>query len=59
MDTSDGPDLHLWLTDAPVVEGRAGRFVFDDGTVVVQRIDAEQTAGGKAGAAEIEVDETP
>ncbi|RDI54581.1 DM13 domain-containing protein [Nocardia mexicana] len=31
LDTSDGPDLHVWLTDAPVLEGRAGWFVFDDG----------------------------
>ncbi|MEV6562126.1 DM13 domain-containing protein [Nocardia sp. NPDC051756] len=31
LDTSDGPDLHVWLTDADVVEGKAGWFVFDDG----------------------------
>ncbi|WP_435591635.1 DM13 domain-containing protein [Nocardia sp. bgisy118] len=31
LDTSDGPDLHVWLTDAPVLEGRAGWGVFDDG----------------------------
>ncbi|MFC9441138.1 DM13 domain-containing protein [Nocardia sp. NPDC057030] len=31
LDTSDGPDLHVWLTDAEVVEGKAGWFVFDDG----------------------------
>ncbi|WP_159926306.1 MULTISPECIES: DM13 domain-containing protein [Nocardia] len=31
LDTSDGPDLHVWLTDAPVREGRDGWFVFDDG----------------------------
>ncbi|WP_280473712.1 DM13 domain-containing protein [Nocardia asiatica] len=31
LDTSDGPDLHVWLTDAPVLEGRDGWFVFDDG----------------------------
>ncbi|WP_280381871.1 DM13 domain-containing protein [Nocardia wallacei] len=31
LDTSDGPDLRVWLTDAPVLEGRAGWFVFDDG----------------------------
>lgn len=29
--TSDGPDLHVWLTDAPVLPGRDGWFVFDDG----------------------------
>lgn len=31
LDTSDGPDLHVWLTDAPVLEGRSGWDVFDDG----------------------------
>ncbi|MEU6059959.1 DM13 domain-containing protein [Streptomyces sp. NPDC047097] len=31
LDTSSGPDLRVWLTDAPVREGRAGWFVFDDG----------------------------
>ncbi|WP_327418017.1 DM13 domain-containing protein [Streptomyces sp. NBC_01233] len=31
LDTSNGPDLRVWLTDAPVVEGIAGRRVFDDG----------------------------
>ncbi|WP_199820514.1 DM13 domain-containing protein [Streptomyces sp. NRRL F-2664] len=31
LDTSNGPDLHVWLTDAPVKEGVAGWRVFDDG----------------------------
>ncbi|QNE78783.1 electron transporter [Streptomyces finlayi] len=31
LDTSNGPDLHVWITDAPVKEGRAGWGVFDDG----------------------------
>ncbi|MGP3684521.1 DM13 domain-containing protein [Streptomyces sp. IBSNAI002] len=31
LDTSNGPDLRVWLTDAPVIEGRAGWHVFDDG----------------------------
>ncbi|MEU3133046.1 MULTISPECIES: DM13 domain-containing protein [unclassified Streptomyces] len=31
LDTSNGPDLRVWLTDAPVKEGRAGWSVFDDG----------------------------
>jgi len=31
LDTSDGPNLKVWLTDAEVVEGRAGWHVFDDG----------------------------
>jgi hypothetical protein len=29
--TSDGPWLQVWLTDAPVIDGRAGWRVFDDG----------------------------
>ncbi|GIH04800.1 hypothetical protein Rhe02_28670 [Rhizocola hellebori] len=32
--TSDGPDLRIWLTDQPVLEGRAGWHVFDDGKYV-------------------------
>lgn len=31
LDTSNGPDLHLWLTDAQVVQGSSGYHVFDDG----------------------------
>lgn len=31
LDTSDGPDLKVWLSDAKVVEGRSGWHVFDDG----------------------------
>ncbi|KOT28192.1 electron transporter [Streptomyces caelestis] len=34
LDTSNGPDLRVWLTDAPVREGRAGWHVFDDGRYV-------------------------
>jgi hypothetical protein len=29
--TSNGPQLEVWLADAPVVEGTAGWRVFDDG----------------------------
>lgn len=29
--TSNGPDLRVWVTDAPVREGKAGWHVFDDG----------------------------
>ncbi len=29
--TSNGPRLKVWLTDAPVVEGTAGWYLFDDG----------------------------
>ncbi|MFH0521101.1 DM13 domain-containing protein [Streptomyces sp. M41] len=31
LDTSNGPDLRVWLTDAPVKQGTAGWRVFDDG----------------------------
>ncbi|MGX1267625.1 DM13 domain-containing protein [Streptomyces phaeoluteigriseus] len=34
LDTSNGPDLRVWLTDAPVKEGHAGWRVFDDGKYV-------------------------
>ncbi|MCY0944298.1 MULTISPECIES: DM13 domain-containing protein [Streptomyces] len=34
LETSDGPDLRVWLTDAPVLEGVAGWRVFDDGAHV-------------------------
>ncbi len=30
LDTSDGPDLKVWLAEAPVLEGRSGWHVFDD-----------------------------
>ncbi|MCI0690182.1 MAG: DM13 domain-containing protein, partial [Sporichthyaceae bacterium] len=33
-DTSNGPDLQVWLTDQPVIPGNAGWFVFDDGRYV-------------------------
>lgn len=29
--TSNGPDLRVWLSDQPVIDGRDGWFVFDDG----------------------------
>jgi hypothetical protein len=31
LDTSNGPDLRVWLADQPVREGEAGWKVFDDG----------------------------
>lgn len=34
LDTSNGPDLKVWLTDAPVIEGTDGWYVFDDGEYV-------------------------
>jgi hypothetical protein len=34
LDTSNGPDLRVWLSDQPVIDGRDGWFVFDDGEYV-------------------------
>ena len=34
LDTSNGPDLRVWITDAPVIDGRDGWGVFDDGQYV-------------------------
>ncbi len=34
LDTSNGPDLRVWLSDQPVRTGAAGWRVFDDGTWV-------------------------
>jgi Electron transfer DM13 len=34
LNTSNGPALHVWLSDAPVIEGNAGWGVFDDGRYV-------------------------
>jgi len=34
LDTSNGPDLHVWLSDQPVVDGPSGWTVFDDGAYV-------------------------
>ncbi|WP_225630959.1 DM13 domain-containing protein [Streptomyces solaniscabiei] len=34
LDTTNGPDLRVWLTDAPVKEGKSGWHVFDDGKYV-------------------------
>lgn len=34
LDTSNGPDLRVWITDAAVTEGTAGWRVFDDGKYV-------------------------
>jgi Electron transfer DM13 len=31
LHTSNGPRLKVWLTDAPVIDGAAGWYVFDDG----------------------------
>jgi electron transfer DM13 len=34
LNTSDGPDLRVWISDQPVREGVSGWRVFDDGTWV-------------------------
>lgn len=34
LDTTDGPKVEVWLTDAPVIEGIDGWRVFDDGRYV-------------------------
>lgn len=34
LNTSNGPALEVWITDAPVIEGRDGWDVFDDGHYV-------------------------
>ncbi|MBP2334965.1 hypothetical protein JOF41_001143 [Saccharothrix coeruleofusca] len=34
ISTSNGPDLHVWVTDAPVKPGKDGWGVFDDGAYV-------------------------
>ncbi len=34
LDTSDGPRVAVWLTDAPVIEGQEGWRVFDDGKYI-------------------------
>ena len=43
LSTSDGPDLRIWLSDQPVIEGSAGWHVFDDGRYVeLGRLKANQ-----------------
>ncbi|MGW5714985.1 DM13 domain-containing protein [Amycolatopsis sp. NPDC003865] len=41
--TSSGPDVHVWLTDAPVKPGKDGWGVFDDG----KYLDAGKLKGNK------------
>ncbi|VVJ17572.1 Uncharacterised protein [Amycolatopsis camponoti] len=41
--TSSGPDVHVWLTDAPVKTGQDGWGVFDDG----KHLDAGKLKGNK------------
>ncbi len=41
--TSSGPDVHVWLTDAPVKPGKDGWALFDDG----KHFDAGKLKGNK------------
>ncbi|WP_103343256.1 DM13 domain-containing protein [Amycolatopsis sp. CA-126428] len=41
--TSSGPDVHVWLTDAPVKPGKDGWDVFDDG----KHLDAGKLKGNR------------
>lgn len=34
LDTDNGPDLKVWLSDAPVIDGPSGWSLFDDGEYV-------------------------
>ncbi|MGW5743745.1 DM13 domain-containing protein [Amycolatopsis sp. NPDC003861] len=43
LETSSGPDVHVWLTDAPVKPGKDGWAVFDDG----KHLDAGKLKGNK------------
>ncbi len=43
LETSSGPDVHVWLTDAPVKPGKDGWTVFDDG----KHLDAGKLKGNK------------
>ncbi len=58
LDTSNGPDLHVWLTDAPVREGRAGWGVFDDGQYVdLGKLKGNQGSQNYAIPANVDLDE--
>ncbi|MDQ7811013.1 DM13 domain-containing protein [Amycolatopsis sp. A133] len=43
LQTSSGPDVHVWLTDAPVKPGKDGWGLFDDG----KYLDAGKLKGNK------------
>ncbi|MEV6638760.1 DM13 domain-containing protein [Amycolatopsis sp. NPDC051371] len=43
LTTSSGPDVHVWLTDAPVKPGKDGWALFDDG----RYLDAGKLKGNK------------
>jgi hypothetical protein len=43
LETSSGPDVHVWLSDAPVKPGKDGWALFDDG----RYLDAGKLKGNK------------
>lgn len=43
LTTSSGPDVHVWLTDAPVKPGKDGWSLFDDG----RHLDAGKLKGNR------------
>lgn len=53
LNTSDGPDLRVWLTDARVIEGTAGWRVFDDN----KHVELGELKGNK-GSQNYEIPET-
>ncbi len=58
LDTSNGPDLHVWLTDAPVRQGRSGWGVFDDGQYVdLGKLKGNQGSHNYAIPASVDLDE--
>ncbi|MER5644817.1 DM13 domain-containing protein [Streptosporangium sp. NPDC002524] len=46
LDTSDGPDLRVWLSDQPVKKGNAGWFNLDDG----EHLELGELKGNKGNA---------
>lgn len=56
LDTSNGPDLRVWLTDQPVIDGRDGWHVFDDGAwVELGRLKGNQGNQGYEIPAEVDL----
>jgi hypothetical protein len=47
LSTSNGPDLRVWLSDQPVLAGRQGWRVFDDG----QRVELGRLKGNQGNQA--------
>ena len=58
LDTSNGPDLKVWITDAPVIEGFEGWGVFDDGNWVdLGALKGNQGSQNYAIPADVDLDE--